>query len=126
MFPQSLVVDGLPKCGVLEYSRTVMSAYGGAKLTQGSHSHEKFLNFRGSPWKVLEFSTVKCSGLESDFCTFWLSKTEYKSQFREFKGHLHKVLYVLCNNINCQEFKTSEMKNVEKLVKQTVQALKTY
>ena len=49
MFPQSLVVDGLPKCGVLEYSRTVMSAYGGAKLTQGSHSHEKFLNFRGSP-----------------------------------------------------------------------------
>ena len=42
-------MDGLPKCGVLEYSRTVMSAYGGAKLTQGSHSHEKSLNFRGSP-----------------------------------------------------------------------------
>ena len=40
-----------------------------------------------------------------------------------------KVIYIKCSMfkavINCQ-FKTSELKNVEKLVKQTVQASKPY
>ena len=36
---------------------------------------------------------------------------------------LHKVLYGLCNTQ--LSFKTIELKNVEKLVKQTVEALKS-
>ena len=44
MFPQSLMVDGLPKCGAPAYSPTILSAHDGAKLTQGSHSLEKSLN----------------------------------------------------------------------------------
>ena len=49
----------------------------------------KSLNFRGSPWKVLEFHfsmkspwiffSFECSGLERVFWCFWLSETEYKS-----------------------------------------------
>ena len=39
------------------------------------------------------------------------------------KVTVHKVLNVLCNN---KLIKTSELKNVEKLVKQTVQSLKPY
>ena len=70
------------------------------------------------------FFNFECSGLESDFDAFWLSKTEYKSQLRERKGYLHQVLNVLCNNLNCQ-FEASELKNVEKYVKQTVQSLKS-
>ena len=57
---------------------------------QGSQSLEKSLNFRGSPWKVLQFLcksfkvpwiffNIECSGLESVFDVFWLSKTVYKS-----------------------------------------------
>ena len=42
-------MDGLCKCGALAYSPTVLSSYGAAKLTQGLHSLEKSLNFRGSP-----------------------------------------------------------------------------
>ena len=40
-----------------------------------------------------------------------------------------KVIYVKCSMFYAvinHEFKTSELKNVEKLVKQTVQALKSY
>ena len=47
---------------------------------QGSHSLEKSLNLRGSPWKVLEshfslkspwiFFNFECSGLESSFWCF--------------------------------------------------------
>ena len=58
------------------------------------------------------------------FDAFWLSKTEYESWLREVNGYLHKVLNVLCNNL--YQFKTGELKNVEKLVKETVQALKSY
>ena len=43
--------------------------------------------------------------------------TEYKSKLREFKGYLHKVPYVLCND---------QLENVQKLVMQTVQTLKSY
>ena len=54
-----------------------------------SHSLEKTLNFRGSPWKLLIFLwkslkspwiffNFQFSGLESVFdAFFWLSKTEY-------------------------------------------------
>ena len=50
--------------------------------------------------------------------------------FRCPRQRLHlKVTYIKCSMfyaiINYQ-FKTSELKNVEKLVKQTVQALKSY
>ena len=68
------------------------------KRDQGSHSLEKSLNFRGSSWKVLEFSlTLIIVAWKELFDAFWLSKAEYKSKLREFKGYLHKVLYVLCN-----------------------------
>ena len=50
----------------------------------------------------------------------------YESQLREFKGYLHKVLNVLLYAIINYQFKTSELKNLEKLVKQTVQALEPY
>ena len=56
------------------------------------------------------------------FDAFCLSKTENESYLREFIGYLQKVLNVLFNN----QFTTSEVKNVEKLVKQTVQALKPH
>ena len=46
---------------------------------------------------------------------------KYKLWVREFEG----FFYIKCTIINYQ-FKTSELKNVEKLVKQTVQALKPY
>ena len=57
---------------------------------QGSHNLDKSLKFRGSPWKVLKFLckslkgpwiffNIECSGLESVFDVFWLSKTVYKS-----------------------------------------------
>ena len=42
-----------------------------------------------SPWIFFNF---EFSGLESVFFyDFWLSKTEYESQLREFKGYLQKV-----------------------------------
>ena len=44
---------------------------------------------------------------------------------REFKGYLHKDCSMFCAIIYYQ-FTTSELKNVEKLVKQTVKALKSY
>ena len=55
---------------------------------------------------------------------FGLSKTEYKSQLREVNGDLHKAFrfYVIVN----YQLKTRELKNVEKLVKQTVQTLRSY
>ena len=68
-------------------------------LRQGSHSLEKYLNFRevlekslksiflekslnfcASPWKVLEFSsTLNVVAWKEFFDAFWLSETEYKS-----------------------------------------------
>ena len=56
------------------------------------------------------------------FNAFWLSKAEYKSLLRELK-----VIYIKRSLFYARiyyQFKTSELKNVEKLVKQTVQALK--
>ena len=45
---------------------------------------------------------------------------------REFKGYLHKDCSMFCAIIIYYQFTTSELKNVEKLVKQTVKALKSY
>ena len=60
---------------------------------------EKSWNFSASPWKVLEFSlTLNLVARKVFFDAFWLSKTEYKSQLREIKGYLQKVLNVLCKN----------------------------
>ena len=42
---------------------------------------------------------------------------------REVKGDLHEALFFVLFD-NFYQFKTSELKNVEKLVKQTIQALK--
>ena len=54
---------------------------------------------------------------------FWLSKTEYKSLLREFKGYLNcSMFYAIIH----YQFKTSELKNEEKLASQTVQTLKSY
>ena len=86
---------------------------------------ENSLHFCASPSKVLEFSsTLNVVARKEFFDAFWLSKTEYKSYLSECKGHLHKVLlfYAIIN----YQFKTSELKNVENLVKQTVKALKSY
>ena len=79
-----------------------------------------------SPWilgEVLETS-LNVAAWKVFFDAFWLSKIEYESWLREVNGYLHKVLNVLCNNL--YQFKTGELKNVEKLVKETVQALKSY
>ena len=58
-------------------------------------------------------------------CACPQQNTLYKSQLKEVKGDLHKVFFFNKNyNFNYQ-FKTNELKNVEKLVEQTVQALKS-
>ena len=58
-------------------------------------------------------------------CACPQQNTLYKSQLKEVKGDLHKVFFFNKNyNFNYQ-FKTNEFKNVEKLVEQTVQALKS-
>ena len=54
------------------------------------------------------------------FDAFWLSKTNI-----DHGSDNLKVTYIECTIINYQ-FKTSELKNVEKLVKQTVQDLTPY
>ena len=47
--------------------------------------------FCTSPWKVLEFSSpLNLVAWEVFFDAVWLSKTEYKSQFREFKVMFNK------------------------------------
>ena len=46
-----------------------------------------------------------------------------KSQLREGNGDLHKFFFF--NAIFNYQFKTSELKNAEKLVEQTVKALKS-
>ena len=97
-----------------------------AVLIQGLHSLEKSLNFRGSPWIFFSF---ECSGLESVF----LMPFGRPRQNMNHSSENLKVIYtkcpfrlnVLCNNNNYQ-FKASELENAEKLVKQTVQALKPY
>ena len=65
---------------------------------------EKFVNIVA--WKVF-FNT---------FC---------KSQLREVNGGLHKFFFCLFYSIVNYQFKTSELKNAEKLVEQTVQALQS-
>ena len=70
---------------------------------------EKSLNF---------FSTLNV--VAWNFDAFWLSKTNINHGSENLK-----VIYLKCTIINYQ-FKTSELKNVEKLVKQTVQALKPF
>ena len=47
-----------------------------------------------------------------------------KSQLREVNGDLHKFFLLFYAIFNYQ-FKTSELKNAEKLVEQTVKALKS-
>ena len=69
---------------------------------------EKSLNF---------FSTLNVVAWKVFFGAFWLSETNI--------NHDSKVTYIECTIINYQ-FKTSELKNVEKLVKQTVQDLTPY
>ena len=69
---------------------------------------EKFLKYSIFSWKFLKFlcklevlefsSTLNVVAWKVFVDAFWLSKTEYKSLLREFKGYLHKLLYVLCNN----------------------------
>ena len=84
---------------------------------------EKSLNFCASPWKVLFFpffSTLNVVTRKVFFDAFWLSKTNINHGSENLK-----VIYIKCTIINYQ-FKTSELKNVEKLVKQTVQALKPF
>ena len=103
---------------------------------QGSHSLEKSLNYIFL-WKVLKFMckslksawiffNFECSGMESVFWCFKLSKTEFINHSSENL----KVIYIKCSMfhaiIKYQEFKTSKLKNVAKLVKQTVQVLKPY
>ena len=53
--------------------------------------------------------------------------TLYKSQLKEVKGDLHKVFcFCFCKNYNFNyKFETSELKSVEKLVEQIIQALKS-
>ena len=71
----------------------------------------------------LIFFNLEFTGLESVFYSFWFSKIEYNPGSENLK-----VMYIQCSMfyaiINYQ-FKTSELKNVEKLVKQTVQAVKS-
>ena len=69
---------------------------------------EKSLNF---------FLTLNVVAWKVFFGAFWLSKTNI--------NHGSKVTDIEGTIINYQ-FKTSELKNVEELVKQTVQALKPY
>ena len=102
---------------------------------QGLHSLKKSLNFRGSPWKVLKFL---CKALKSPWIFFnfeWLvAWKEFSDAFWLYKNVNHslenvKVIYIKCSmfySIINYQFKTSELKNVEKLVKQTVQTLKCY
>ena len=74
-------------------------------------------------WEVFEFSlTLNLVAWKAFFNAFWLSKAEYKSGQR-----IVKVIYIKCSLFHAiitYQFKTSELKKVEKLVKQTVQALK--
>ena len=81
------------------------------------------LNCRGSPWKVLEFSST-LNVVAWKF--FWIcfgcrwQNINHSSEFlmvTYIKGFL---LYAIAN----YQFKTSELTNVEKVVKQTVQAFK--
>ena len=53
--------------------------------------------------------------------------TLHKSQLKEVNGDLHKVFFFgFCQNYNFNyKFKTNELKSVEKLVEQTIQALKS-
>ena len=88
------------------------------------------------PWKVLK---LLCTSLRSPWIFFNFESSGLKSVFlllfgcpRQNMNHRSenlKVIYTKCSMfcaiISCQ-FKTSELKNVEKLVKQTVQALKPY
>ena len=83
-------------------------------IKQGSHSLEKSLNF----------FYLECGGLERLFDALWLSKTEYKHSSENLK-----VIYVKCSmfyEISNYQLKTSELKTVDKMVKQTVQAFKSY
>ena len=76
-------------------------------VIQGSHSLEKFLNFRGSPQKVLEFH-------------FSLKSPKISVQVLEkSRSEQLKVIYLkwfLFYAIINYQFKTSEPKNVEKFV----------
>ena len=94
-------------------------------VSQGLHSFEKSLNFRRSPWKVVEFHfSLKSpwiffnfefySGLEG---IFWCCP---RQNINHSSVNL-KVYYVKCSIFYAMisyQFKTSELKNVEKLVKQ--------
>ena len=77
-------------------------------------------------WKVLEFyGKFECKWPGKCFLMLFGSPRQNMNHSSENL----KVIYIKCSMfyaiINYQ-FKTSELKNVEKLVKQTVQALKSY
>ena len=85
---------------------------------------EKSWSFCASPWKVLEFSSTLNDVAWKEF---FLMLFGCPRQTKNHSSENLKVIYIkywkLYAIINYQ-FKTSEMKNVEKLVKQTVQVFK--
>ena len=85
---------------------------------------EKSLNCYASPWKVLEFSSTLNAVARKVF--FFMLFGCPRQNMNHSSENL-KVIYTKCSMfyaiINYQ-FKTNELKNVEKLVKQTVQAFK--
>ena len=88
---------------------------------------EKSLNFCASTWKVLEFSsTLNVVAWREFFLLFGCARQNIN----------HSSVNLMVIYINCSMFyaiiklsilfKASELKNVKKLVKETVQALKCY
>ena len=117
------------KCAVLYRVRTVLKSPWilGEVL-------EKSLNSI-FPWNVLKFLckslkshwisfSSECSGLESVFWCRWVVQDNINHSLENLKVIYIKysMFYAIIN----YQFKTSELKNVEKLVKQTVQTLKSY
>ena len=100
--------------------------YANIWLKQGSHNLKKSLNFFSSPRKVLEFSSTSNEvARKVIFNAFSFSKAEYcihvNHSSETFKViYLKRFLFYARNN-----FKPGELKNVEKLGEETVQALWT-
>ena len=92
-------------------------------IFQASHRLEKSLNFCASPWKVLEFSsTLNVVAWKEFFDAFRLcvrQNVNHSSENLNFIYIKYSMFYAMIN----YHLKTSELKNVEKLVKQTVYAL---
>ena len=85
----------------------------------------KSLNFCASPWKVLEFSsTLNVVAWKVFLILFGCLKQCINHNWENLKVICIKcsMFYVIID----YQFKTSELKNVETLVKRTVQALKSH